>query len=54
MGFVVRLEDLGVADIFQVLSLGKRTGKLNLTRRREQGPAPGAPEAQPGVTARAG
>lgn len=36
MGFVGRLEDLGVADIFQVLSLGKRTGKLTLTRRKEQ------------------
>ena len=37
MGFVGRLEDLGVTDIFQILSLGKRTGKLTLTRRRQQG-----------------
>jgi len=37
MGFVGRLEDLGVADLFQILSLGKRTGKLTLTRRRDQG-----------------
>jgi len=37
MGFVGRLEDLSVSDLFQILSLNKRTGKLLLTRRREQG-----------------
>ena len=37
MGFVGRLEDLGISDIFQILALGKRTGKLTLTRRNEQG-----------------
>jgi len=37
MGFVGRLEDLAVADIFQVIALGKRTGKLTLTRRKDQG-----------------
>lgn len=37
MGFVGRLEDLSVSDLFQILSLNKRTGKLILTRRRQQG-----------------
>ncbi len=37
MGFVGRLEDLAVTDIFQIIALGKRTGKLTLTRRKEQG-----------------
>ncbi len=37
MGFVGRLEDLAVADIFQIVALGKRTGKLTLTRRKDQG-----------------
>lgn len=37
MGFVGRLEDLTLTDIFQVLSLGKRTGKLTLTKRKQQG-----------------
>ncbi len=37
MGFVGRLEDLSLTDIFQVLSLGKRTGKLTLTKRKQQG-----------------
>lgn len=37
MGFVGRLEDLSVSDLFQILSLNKRTGKLLLTRRRQQG-----------------
>jgi len=37
MGFVGRLEDLAVTDIFQIIALGKRTGKLTLTRRKDQG-----------------
>ena len=37
MGFVGRLEDLSLTDIIQILSLGKRTGKLTLTRRKQQG-----------------
>ncbi len=37
MGFVGRLEDLSLTDIFQVLSLGRRTGKLTLTKRKQQG-----------------
>ncbi len=37
MGFVGRIEDLAVVDIFQVIALGKRTGTLTLTRRKDQG-----------------
>jgi hypothetical protein len=37
MGFAGRLEDLSVTDIIQIVSLGKRTGKLTLTRRKQQG-----------------
>jgi hypothetical protein len=36
MGFVGRLEDLSLTDIIQIMSLGKRTGKLTLTRRKQQ------------------
>lgn len=37
MGFVGRLEDLTLTDIFQVLSHSKRSGRLLLTRRKQQG-----------------
>ena len=37
MGLVGRLEDLALPDIFQILSLSKKTGKLTLTRREGTG-----------------
>ncbi len=37
MGLVGRLEDLGLPDIFQIISLTKKTGKLTLTRREGTG-----------------
>ncbi len=37
MGLVGRLEDLALPDIFQILSLTKKTGKLTLTRREGSG-----------------
>ncbi len=37
MSMVGRLEDLALADILQILSLSKRTGKLTLTRREGTG-----------------
>ncbi len=37
MGLVGRLEDLALPDIFQILSLSKKTGKLTLTRREGNG-----------------
>ena len=37
MGLVGRLEDLALPDIFQVISLTKKTGKLTLTRREGTG-----------------
>lgn len=37
MGLVGRVEDLALPDIFQILSLSKKTGKLTLTRREGTG-----------------
>jgi hypothetical protein len=37
MGLVGRLEDLGLPDIFQIISLTKKTGKLTLTRKEGTG-----------------
>ncbi|MFQ5839747.1 MAG: DUF4388 domain-containing protein [Candidatus Methylomirabilales bacterium] len=37
MGLVGRLEDLALPDIFQILNLSKKTGKLTLTRREGSG-----------------
>ncbi len=37
MGLVGRLEDLGLPDILQIISLTKKTGKLTLTRREGSG-----------------
>lgn len=37
MGLVGRLEDLALPDIFQIISLTKKTGKLTLTRREGTG-----------------
>ena len=37
MGLVGRLEDLALPDIFQILSLSKKTGKLTITRREGTG-----------------
>jgi len=37
MGLVGRLEDLALPEIFQILSLSKKTGRLTLTRREGNG-----------------
>src|SRR5574341_2107475 len=37
MGLVGRLEDLNLRDIFRLLALSKRTGKLSLSRREGNG-----------------
>ncbi len=37
MGLVGRLQDLALPDIFQIISLTKKTGKLTLTRREGTG-----------------
>jgi hypothetical protein len=37
VGLIGRLEDLALPDIFQILSLSKKTGKLTLTRREGSG-----------------
>jgi hypothetical protein len=37
MGLVGRLEDLALPDIFQIISLTKKTGKLTLTRKEGTG-----------------
>ena len=37
MGLVGQLEDLALPDIFQILSLSRKTGRLTLTRREGSG-----------------